>query len=223
MLTFEASDREAFIKQITENGATYSGDLTKNATHLIAKEPSGKKYAMAPSWGVKAVSSEWLSDSLERGMVLDESLYSLRLEPSDRGKGAWNRSFLEDSLNLGKRQRDEVQQPEPVGKRKIRRTVSAKLSNAHESIWQDMNAAPSRTTSQLEWQEGNHETGLTTTEKPRAQTPSVVKEPAGDIGSAVEIDPRQDNLLLKRGRSGGVFTDTVITIHGFSSTQVLIV
>jgi hypothetical protein len=156
-------------------------------------------------------------------MVLDESLYSLRLEPSERGKGAWNRNFLTDSLNLGKRQRDEVQQPEATGRRKIRRTVSAKLSNAHESIWQDMNAAPSRTTSQLEWQDDDPET----TEKPKAQIPSAIGELAGggveSVGSAVEIDPRQDNLLLKSGRSGGVFTDTVITIHGFSSTQVLIV
>ena len=222
-----ASDREAFIKQITDNGAIYSGDLTKNATHLIAKEPSGKKYAMAPAWGVKAVSSEWLSDSLERGMALDESLYSLRLEHSERGKGAWNRSFISDSLNLGKRPREEFQHPEPAGKRKIRRTVSAKLSTAHESIWQDMAAAPSRTTSQVEWQEPAPEIILTKTDEPRGQTPGAKTEDATadvePVGSAVELDQRQGSLLLKGGRSGGVFTDTVITIHGFSSTQVSIV
>ena len=73
---------------INGNGGDYRGNLTKDITHLIAKEPSGAKYNFAAQWGIKTVSVEWLEQSLERGMILEESLYHLLLPLSERGRNA---------------------------------------------------------------------------------------------------------------------------------------
>ena len=58
---------------INDNGGDYQGNLTRDVTDLIAKEPSGAKYNYACQWGIKPVSGEWVEQSLERGMILEES------------------------------------------------------------------------------------------------------------------------------------------------------
>jgi hypothetical protein len=209
------STRENFIQQITENGAKYSGDLTKQATHLIAREPSGKKYDVAPTWGIKVVGEEWLLDSLERGMALDESLYDLKTEPSKRGKGAWNKSYVPESVALRKRPRDEAQEPEPSGRRKIRRNVSSKLSSEHETIWQDIAAAPTRKSPQMEWQEGAKESSVPIINAESPPTPKPTKMDAAPDSKSTTTSG------MNVGQSNGVFAGTVVNIHGFNRTQVL--
>ena len=71
------------------NGAHYEGNLTKSVTHLIAARTFGAKYDRARQWGIKIVSRKWFDDSIERGMVLEESLYDPILPLEEQGKGAW--------------------------------------------------------------------------------------------------------------------------------------
>ena len=121
---------------IKDNGGDYRGNLTKDVTHLIAKEPLGAKYNYAAQWGIKTVSVEWLEQSLERGMILEESLYHLLLPPSERGRNAWIRRSVSTS-SLGRRARDDEIIPPNV--RKLRRTASARLSSHNDGLWSEIN------------------------------------------------------------------------------------
>lgn len=121
---------------INDNGGDYRGNLTKDVTHLIAKEPSGAKYNYASQWGIKTVSVEWLEQSLERGMVLEESLYHLLLPASERGRNAWIRKSF-STTSLGKRARDD--EIIPPNARKLRRTASARLSSHNDGLWTEIN------------------------------------------------------------------------------------
>ena len=122
---------------INDNGGDYRGNLTKDVTHLIAKEPSGAKYNFAAQWSIKTVSIEWLEQSLERGMILEESLYHLLLPPSERGRNAWIRRSV-STTSLGKRARDdEIILPNA---RKLSRTASARLSSHNDGLWSEINS-----------------------------------------------------------------------------------
>ena len=121
---------------INENGGDYRGNLTKDITHLIAKEPSGAKYSFAAQCGIKTVSVEWLEQSLERGMILEESLYNLLLPPLERGRNAWIRKSF-TTTSLGKRARDD--EIIPPNTRKLRRTASARLSTHNDGLWSEIN------------------------------------------------------------------------------------
>ncbi|EPE04076.1 brca1 c terminus domain-containing protein [Ophiostoma piceae UAMH 11346] len=137
---FEEEDRQYVISTIVDNGGIYSGDLTRNVTHLIVNKPEGKKYSAALHWGVKAVSIEWLKDCAERGMILDESKYDPRLPPEQRGKGAM-RTAAERNAILGKRLRESAAAQaaaaaaENNGQRKLRKTASKKLSVQRDDLW----------------------------------------------------------------------------------------
>lgn len=121
---------------VNDNGGDYRGNLTKDVTHLIAKEPSGAKYSYAAQWDIKTVSVEWLEQSLERGMILEESLYHLLLPPAERGQNAWIRRSV-STTSLGKRTRDdEIILPNA---RKLRRTASARLSSHNDGLWSEIN------------------------------------------------------------------------------------
>src|SRR5271155_4247278 len=80
-----AMERLEIAEQVKANGAIYEGDLTKQITHLISLRTEGAKYKAAKSWGLRIVSVEWLRDSLERGMILDEKLYDPALPETERG------------------------------------------------------------------------------------------------------------------------------------------
>ena len=127
---------------INDNGGDYRANLTKDVTHLIAKEPSGAKYNYAAQWSIKTVSVEWLEQSLERGMILEESLYNLVLPPLERGRNAWIRKSLEISV-LGKRARDD--EIIPLNARKLRRTASARLSTHNDGLWSEIKGGQVKT------------------------------------------------------------------------------
>jgi DNA replication regulator DPB11 len=134
-VTFRAQLQEA----ISANGGEYRGDLTKEVTHLIAYAPEGKKYQYATQWEIKVVGLRWVKDSLDRRMILDESLYHPTLPKDKQGAGAWNRQARAD-VQLGKRTRDE--EPAPELPRKLRRTASAKLGSQSESLWGEIVSGP---------------------------------------------------------------------------------
>ncbi|RPA78754.1 BRCT domain-containing protein [Ascobolus immersus RN42] len=86
--TFMDDERAEIIQMLTDNGAEYHPDLTKDVTHLIAPEAAGKKYHFARKWKIQICGPEWIRDSIERGMILDEACYDLRLPEEQRGLGA---------------------------------------------------------------------------------------------------------------------------------------
>ena len=83
------------------------------------------------------VSIEWLWDTLERGMILNEELYDPVLPKQDRGLGAWNRTHLLRT-SLGKRVRKEPDASTESSKRRLRRTASIKLNSQNQRIWGDI-------------------------------------------------------------------------------------
>lgn len=133
--------RQNMIETIMANGADYTGDLTRKVTHLIVNKPEGKKYAAAKSWNVLTVAIEWLHDSVERGMILDEKCYDPVLPPEERGKGAWTKREVK-RVSLGKRLRDTAAAAEGEGRRKLRKTASMKLSSQRDNMWGDILGKP---------------------------------------------------------------------------------
>ena len=131
----DLSFRAQLQKNVQNNGGQYTGDLTKDVTHLIAAKPEGKKYEYGMQWQTKVVTLKWYKDTLERGMQLDEKLYHPTVSGAEQGVGAWNRK-PQNSPQLGKRSREELTGPEPP--RKLRRTASARLGNQSQDMWSDI-------------------------------------------------------------------------------------
>lgn len=137
---FEDLDfRNELARNIAKHGGQYTGDLTKDVTHLIAFTPQGKKYEYAGTWGIKVVSLKWYKDTLDRGMQLDETLYHPAMPPEHQGRGAWNRQSPASS-RLGKRQRTEPVAQEPS--RKLRRAASARFGGQQSDMWNDIVGHP---------------------------------------------------------------------------------
>lgn len=132
----DLSFRAQLQKNVVDNGGEYTGDLTKDVTHLIAARPEGKKYEYGMQWQKKVVSIKWYRDTLDRGMQLDEKMYHPTLPTSEQGVGAWNRRIKPTSTHLGKRARGESLAPEPS--RKLRRTASARLGSQNQDMWSDI-------------------------------------------------------------------------------------
>lgn len=131
----DLSFRAQLQRNVVENGGDYTGDLTKDVTHLIAAKPEGKKYEYGMQWQKKVVSLKWYKDTLERGMQLEERLYHPTIPVTEQGRGAWNRN-TRPSPKAPKRQREVAPGAEPS--RKLRRTASAKLGSQNENLWTDI-------------------------------------------------------------------------------------
>ncbi|KAI9851527.1 MAG: hypothetical protein M1838_003481 [Thelocarpon superellum] len=138
----DAHERQHLQTIIAGHGAEYHGDLTKSVTHLLANKTEGDKFKYARLWGLRIVSLEWLNDSTERGMILDEALYDPLLPVEERGKHSWVRPST-SITSLGKHARDTVLREEPgngdgLRRRKLRRTASTKLQSQNSGIWNDI-------------------------------------------------------------------------------------
>lgn len=219
----EVTYRKELEDLISNNGGEYRGNLTKEVTHLIAKVPAGNKYTYAGEWGIKIVAVEWLEQSIERGMILEENLFHLLLPVSERGRNAWIRQTASVSP-LGKRVRDDVG---PLQSRKLRRTASAKLNNQTYGLWTDIVAA------------GTEIQGVKSNEWDDEQKPSelhaaVVKsgiEPSSEAGPSIvkvgtqhwEKSDMEKKTILDLSRpwqDGGMFHNKTFFIHGFKEKQV---
>lgn len=145
------------IQSINDHGATYNGDLTRAVTHLIANRPEGPKYDRAKQWGLKIVSLKWFQESLRRGMALEEALYDPLRPEAMQGQGAFVREYQRESL-LSKRNREDAGSSfaEESGKRKMRRTMSARLNSHSQNLWAEMSGvddAPAPVKTEDEWTE----------------------------------------------------------------------
>lgn len=78
---------------------------------------------------------KWFSDSIERGMVLEETLYHPLLPPEQQGAGAWNKSVPVVKEKPSGTDSSNPSNPRP---RKLRRMASAKLEHQNEGIWGDI-------------------------------------------------------------------------------------
>ena len=179
---------------INDNGGDYRGNLTKDITHLIAKEPSGVKYNFAAQWGIKTVSVEWLEQSLERGMILEESLYHLLLPPLERGRNAWIRKSY-TTTSLGKRARDD--EIIPPNTRKLRRTASARLSTHNDGLWSEINVGQVKA----------EEIKVEAWDEPEKEVADHRKSPdAGQSRMPKSAQTSDDYQILKRSHSEAILS-----------------
>jgi len=204
-------------KTAEENGAEYRKDLTKTVSHLIARDPSGEKYKFATQWKIKVVSVKWFTDSIERGMILDEHKYHPLVPPEEQGLGAWNRSLptpREPSRRDSTSTKENVMKPRP---RKLRRIASTKLVDQNESIWGDIVGTGF----------DNNQTNGTnkTTEGPgrEASKPAIqaYKSFASETTFSESTQPRQSSVSAPAKDNGFLYA-TYFFIHGFSSKQVCV-
>ncbi|MCO5604802.1 hypothetical protein L7F22_058974 [Adiantum nelumboides] len=69
-------ERKEIEDACRENGGSYSADLTKKCTHLIANTPQGDKFRVARRWGtVKIINRHWFGQCLAAKVCLDEDLF----------------------------------------------------------------------------------------------------------------------------------------------------
>lgn len=136
-LTGFGDQRDDIAERITANGARYTGDLTRKCTHLIVSTPEGKKFTAAKAWGVRTVTLAWLTQSIERGMILDEAKFDPLLPPEEQGLDAWVKKDPR-RRSSGKRSRSSGSTTTEDGVRKLRKTASMKLSSQRNTLWDNI-------------------------------------------------------------------------------------
>ncbi len=217
MTGFEDPDeRQQIIDKIQANGGRYTGDLTKRVTHLVVHKPEGRKYQAAVAWGVVTVSAEWVYDSVERGLILNEKLYDPVLPRQQRGLGAWNKEKPRVS-SLGKRLRDN-RAAQDEGRRKLRKTTSMKLNSQRDNLWGDIlgkpqasEPAPTAVAQQIPT-------------NPPSMPPTYTTQPTQP--SAAKSLETQGSKLSSFGAhdESAIFASCCFYVHGFSAqrTEILV-
>ncbi|RYP75504.1 hypothetical protein DL771_002389 [Monosporascus sp. 5C6A] len=202
---FEDNDVRAMIEgKVKSNGGEYVGDLSRRVTHLIAYKPEGKKYKAALNWGIRTVSIEWLNDSIERGMILNEACYDPTLPQEERGVGAWTRREVRRA-STGKRLREDPAVA-AQGKRKLRKTASMKLNSQSENLWGDI----------LNQQTSFNQSKVMS----EGQSPNVSHIGLDDsIISRHSEQPADDHTQSKCG----VFASCRFSVHGFTPAKTDVV
>lgn len=135
-LTGFGAEWKDIAEKIQTNGGNHRADLTRTCTHLIAKKPEGKKFNAARNWKVNTVTLDWLEQSLERGLILDESKFDPLLPIEEQGVDAWTKKDVTE-LNSKKRSRS-TNSGQDDGARKLRKTASIKLNSQHNTLWGDI-------------------------------------------------------------------------------------
>ncbi|KAI2636222.1 hypothetical protein GGS26DRAFT_548115 [Hypomontagnella submonticulosa] len=209
---FEDNETRAMIEdKVKTNGGDYVGDLSRRVTHLIVCKPEGKKYVAARKWGIRTVSLEWLHDSIERGMILNEECYDPTLPTEERGKGAWIRRELKRGGSLGKRSRDgTAAAPAEDGKRKLRKTASMKFTSQRDNLWGDILINQSAT---------DLSRGAVAASADDLSASVSADSPAVDL-----VTPMVETPQLAQGQSeNGLFSSCRFYVHGFSRNKKEIV
>lgn len=87
----DTAKRSEIEHLVTRNGGIFTGDMTKENTHLVAGAASGRKWEAVSAWqcDICLVGVEWVSESIKRGASLDEKYFGLHLAPSMRGFQSW--------------------------------------------------------------------------------------------------------------------------------------
>lgn len=151
-------------------------------------------------------------------MALDETLYDVRMEPAQRGRNAWNRDYVPQKFALGKRTRQEDLAGEQPGRRKLRRTISTKLGNAHDAIWADIKSRPIENPSPSEWQDKNGHFSEDEPTKTRDIDLNIKR--ASKEQRIPQNDPINHAPAIHSMAPKGLFSRKVVFIHGFSDSKV---
>ncbi|KAF2972459.1 hypothetical protein GQX73_g1091 [Xylaria multiplex] len=212
---FEDSNVRAMIEDtVKANGGEYVADLSRRVTHLIVSKPEGKKYGAARRWDIRCISIEWLHDSVERGMILNEECYDPTLPSEERGNGAWSREALR-RISLGKRAREGSDLSAEVGRRKLRKSASMRMNSQSNNIWGDILNQSAGDLSRADNAQRESNTPPVTTDQATTatKTPQAVAQPVMRLG---------DNTwpALRKG----VFSGCRFFVHGFpeSKEQILL-
>jgi DNA replication regulator DPB11 len=176
---------------------------------------------------MKIVSLEWFEQSLERGMVLDESLYNPTMPVEQRGQGAWDRREF-PSPKLGKRLRDaEPNQALNPFRRKLRRSASTKIGSQSEALWAGITAASleRQHDDRDDWTEGiSHDQDTLQKRAPilHAQNPETsVADVSTDADPA--YDPHQPpvpSMPPDSNVNSGIFEGRIVFPCGFDDEKV---
>ncbi|RYP52101.1 hypothetical protein DL768_002651 [Monosporascus sp. mg162] len=207
---FEDNDVRAMIEEkVKSNGGEYVGDLSRRVTHLITHKPEGKKYKAALNWGIRTVSIEWLNDSIERGMILNEACYDPTLPQEERGVGAWTRKEVRRA-STGKRLREDPAVA-AQGKRKLRKTASMKLNSQSENLWGDI----------LNQQTSFNQSKVMS----EGQSPNVSHIGLDDsiISRHSEVAQPEEEPDDHTQSKGGVFASCRFFVHGFTPAKTEVV
>jgi DNA replication regulator DPB11 len=234
----DPEQRRSIQLTVDANGAEYHGDLTKTVTHLIAATPSGKKYEHALNWRMKIVSLDWLEQSLERGMVLDEVLYNPTMPVEERGQGAWDRRLPSSpsSPAFGKRIRDaEPSQALNPFRRKLRRSASTKMGSQSEALWAGITAVSMERQQEGgdDWTENIPAMQDSTRASTRTQTPASPQRDASADQNDAPTEPNHEDPADSREPSlpqqpnevshedhDGIFGGRIVCPHGFDVEKV---
>ncbi|EEP80101.1 DNA repair and recombination protein pif1 [Uncinocarpus reesii 1704] len=185
-------------------------------SHISLRLPGdSQKYKYAMMWNIKVVSLRWLEDSLERGMILDESLYDPLLPLEQQGIGAWNRAAPIQVEKRPKASEITFQRP-----RKLRRVASVKLGDQNEGIWTDIMGSNSAGLSENELLDDLADA----TPKPRLQTSiqatrsfaseTTFGEPRDSITHGMSVAQAQTVEIPR-----GIWYKTKFFISGFTTKQ----
>ncbi|KAF1815317.1 hypothetical protein P152DRAFT_382075, partial [Eremomyces bilateralis CBS 781.70] len=220
--------RQTINRAIRDNGALYSGDLTREVTHLIAKEPQGKKYEFAMQWGIKVVALEWLQDSLQRGLILEENLYDPRTPPEQRGVGATVAAPLPSppQIELGNTVavshlgRDSDEDTAGKKRRKIRRTTSKRLEGSGE-MWAEITSRGPEVGKQGEWDVDEPEKGVTPDGSPQLDQSEVNEELQFTAEPTLEADvSSRSGPRASKPKAQGIFRRRAVFIWAFERKKV---
>ncbi|KAI2470469.1 hypothetical protein F4781DRAFT_173965 [Annulohypoxylon bovei var. microspora] len=208
---FEDNEMRTTIEaKVKTNGGDYVGDLSRHVTHLIVSRPEGKKYVAARKWGIRTVSIEWLHDSVERGMILNEECYDPTLPIEERGKEAWIRRDLKRGASLGKRSRDGAAGPSADdGRRKLRKTASMKLTSQKDNLWGDILVKQSST-------DLSKSVIATGADDPSTSMPSMPPNLHSTDSATPGVDiPQLAQPSHVQPANSGVFSSCRFYVHGF--------
>ena len=202
-----------------KNGGEYSGDLSKDVTHLIAYKPVGSKYKAAKTWGIRVVSIEWLQQSLERGMMLDENLYDPLLPAEDRGRDAWVRKQVSTSPSIKRPREDSIAQ---TTSRKLRRTASAKFESQNDGMWTDIVTGGVETVAQIqkEWDSTGDVHTVTNVENSFKTTPNQSNLENGTISHGEKPKSSDGNQVALVTSIDPFFKGKRFVLHNFGAREV---
>lgn len=211
----DVEQRNHISTTVEEQGALYSGDLTKAVTHLIASAPQGAKYVHAKQWGINIVSLQWFKDSLQRGMVLDETLYDPVMPVEEQGRGAF-RQYARPRTSLGKHDRDgESQGAESIGdgRKRLRRTASTRLNSQSQDMWQDLSVREVAKGQPIDnqWNDSGAHTESHTLE------PSITDANSDSNANRHGITPAPSSDDVQAPE--GLFSGARCLVHGFEATK----
>lgn len=197
-------------------GAEFRKDLTKSVTHLVARNTEGEKYKFATQWNIKVVTIKWFNDSIERGMVLEETLYHPLLPPEQQGAGAWNRS-----VPPVREKTSSAENPSNPRPRKLRRIASVKLEHQNEGIWGDIVGTGFENSDQ----KGSKASQQKKNDPVLVKAAPVVQEAKSFASATPSVEPQSQQQRQQASDSAtnsheGFLHGCFFFIYGFSSKQV---